>query len=211
MALPNGRTVERNSQEPKETFLHRLRPENERDLARYTGFALYVVTTAVIIGASFIPDLAPANVNYWRIFLGGPALAIGFAVLLISPKLSDRNFYRFIVVMVVPGFLVQGLLLQITPATLAVLTNLLVAVLFAGYFIKRRELIPMMILCTAIALTPLFTDIPGDTPHLAAWLTVYIPTMWALAFALHLQKTTIRKALGEVKLKAVTDPLTGLS
>lgn len=170
-----------------------------------------MATTAVIVGASLIHGLAPENVNFWRLILGGPAIAIGFSVLLLSSRLSDRAFYSFTILFLTPGFLVNAVLLQITPASLAVLANLMVAVMFAGYFMNLRELVPMLMLGTAIAVSPLFTEVPGDNPYLAAWLTVFVPTMWAVGFALHLQKSTIQKALTEVELKAFSDPLSGLA
>jgi diguanylate cyclase (GGDEF)-like protein len=186
-------------------------PEDQRDLTRYTGFALYVATTSVIVGASLIHGLAPENVNFWRLVLGGPAILIGLTILTLGPKLSDRGFYNMTILFLIPGFLVHGVLMQLTPATLAILVNLLVSVMFAGYFMNRRELIPFMILGTAVAVSPLFTEVPADTSQLPAWLAVYVPTMWAIALALHLQKSTIQKALSEVELKAFTDPLTGLA
>ncbi|MGH2906404.1 MAG: GGDEF domain-containing protein [Solirubrobacterales bacterium] len=189
----------------------RFIPETERDLARYTGAMLYFGTTTIIVAASVIPALAPDNVNFWRLVLGLPALTIGFIVLFATPRLSDRAFYRSTIVWVTLGILVNVPLLQVTPATTAILANMLAPVLYAGYFLKRRDLLVMMAITTVVALEPLYTTVPSEDGTLAAWLAVYIPTIWAVAIALHLQKQAINNALSESHDKALRDPLTGLA
>lgn len=189
----------------------KLLPRDERDLTRYTVFALWIATTSVIQAASLIPGLAPeSSVVFWRVSLGIPALLVAFSAFFLAPRLGEKAFYRWVVVTVLLGFGVNALLLQITPATLAILTNMLVTVMFTGYFVRRRELGWLMVLGTVIALEPLFTELPTDTPHMASWLAVYVPVMWTIAIALHLQRTSIDRALARAREKALTDPLTGL-
>lgn len=186
-------------------------PSDFRELTYHAVFALWIATTIVIQAASYVPGLVPDDAMFWRVVLGGSAIAVVLGALLLGPRLSDKAFHRAVSVSVVLSFAVNAVIIQITPATLAILTNTLVTVMFVGYFLPRGEVFAMTAIGTAVALSATFLDPPGSAPHLSAWLTVYIPTMWVIALALNLQRASIEAALDRLAHKAYTDPLTGLA
>lgn len=175
-----------------------------------TGASLWFVTTFVIVAASFFDELSPENVNFWRIYMGIPALLAGVSILVIAARVDKRWFYPIAFTLMMPGFLVNAILIQITPATAAILLNMLVTVIYAGYFMRIRELSIALVAATIVALSPIFTDIPERADYLESWLAVYLPAMFVLAFALHRQKSAIRKAIERADSRYRTDPLTGV-
>jgi diguanylate cyclase (GGDEF)-like protein len=184
---------------------------SERFLQTVTGTALWFTTSLIILGASVLPDVAPNNVNFWRVAIGVPALLIGISVTAVGKRLSDRQFQWMIDLWMIPALAVNFILLQITPATIAVLFNLIVTLIFGGYFVRRWPLLLTVIGAVAISLSTLFTDLASQTPYLGAFLTVYIPTIVLTALLLHLQNSETTGALDEATYRSLTDPLTGLA
>lgn len=186
-------------------------PLSERYLKTVTAAFLVFVTTSIVVGLSFLHDVAPDHVNFWRLVLGVPAVALMFALLFLSPRLSSRGFQNAIELMMIPLVAVNVALLQITPATIAVFFNMLATIIYAGYFVRRFALAATLVAMTGTALSTLFTEPGSLTPHLGAYLVVYIPTFILLAILLHLQNTETLHALNEARRRAMQDPLTGLA
>ena len=184
---------------------------SERKLMTQTAAALWFVTTVIILTASLIPELAPEDVNFWRGVLGVPALLMSVTVPLMSLRFSDKWFLWSIRVGMAAATLIYLPVLQLTPATIPILFSLLVTIIYAGFFLQTRDLLVILTLATGVALSTLFTDVPSQTPHLESWLTVYVPTMWAIAGSLRLQKVQLRRAIMRARRQARIDPLTGLA
>lgn len=186
-------------------------PSSEHSLRLWTGAMMWLSMTAAIIGLSFIPSLTPENANFWRVSLGGAAL---FFVLLHIPAgkyLTTRQSYIATVVGAYLGTAVFIILFQITPAIWALLTALMVPAIFVGYFLRLKELLPLLIFVTAVALSSLASPFAAETAHLESRLAAYLTALWAMMFALHLQKQDLLRAVQEVSRKTFTDPLTGLA
>ncbi len=175
------------------------------------GAALWFSTTAVIMSASFVPAVAPENVGDWRLILGIPALALGVITIIIGPRLGERAFDVWVDFCMLPALGVNLVLLQITPATEAILFNLVVTLVFAGYFVRPRALLMTFSGGAAIAISSLFTDPASQTPHLGSFLVVYLATIAMTVALVHLQHTETLAALNEVRRRGFTDPLTGLA
>ncbi len=193
-----------------EAVLKRFIPSNERRLMAYTGAALWAMTTISIVGVSFIDALAPDNVNFWRVYMGIPAMGMAVVLAVVGPRLSEawfRPLWMFAVMLAIP---VNVILLQITPATWAILINLWAMIIFVGYFATARTLVVFMILATATALTPvIFGFAANEQQHTIARLTVYLPVAWILAYVLFAQKVTFERVLRATRTKIRLDPLTG--
>ncbi|MBJ7459508.1 MAG: GGDEF domain-containing protein [Thermoleophilaceae bacterium] len=186
-------------------------PISERYLKTVTALALLGLTTGIIFALSFLPDVAPDRVNFWRTALGVPALVLGTALVLGAPRLSPRAFQTSIELMLLPILGVNFVLIQITPATIAVLFNMLATMIYAGYFVRRFALGMTLLLGTGIALSTLYFEMSSQAPHLGAFLVVYIPTFILMALLLHLQNTETLEALHQARRRAMEDPLTGLA
>jgi diguanylate cyclase (GGDEF)-like protein len=186
-------------------------PLSERFLKTVTALALLFGVTSIIVALSFVEDVAPDHVNFWRLVLGVPALAIGAALIFVAPRLSSRAFQNGIELMMLPLLCVHLVLLQITPATIAVLFSMLATFIYAGYFVRRLALAVTLILGTGIALSALFFEPASQAPHIGSFLVVYIPTFILMALMLHLQNTETLGALHEARRRAMEDPLTGLA
>ncbi|MBJ7355617.1 MAG: GGDEF domain-containing protein [Thermoleophilaceae bacterium] len=190
---------------------HGRAPLSERFLKIVTGCALWFVTTGIIIAVSFVPDVAPDNVNFWRLVLGVPAMILGTALAVVGPRLSSKAFQLVIELMMLPVLGVNLILLQLTPATYAVLFNMVATVIYAGYFVRRPALAMTILLGVGISISTLFLEPASETPHLGAYLVVYIPTFVVMALLLHIQNTETLDALNQARRRAMEDPLTGLA
>lgn len=175
------------------------------------GSAMWFTTTAVIIGASFVTAVAPENVNFWRLVLGLPALTMGVLVAVIGPKLSDRAFRAFVEFNMIPALAVNVVLLQITPSTPGVLFNMVVTLIFAGYFLRVPALVGTLSASVVIALSTLFTEPASQTPHLGSFLVIFIAVVIVTPLLLHVQNAETLVALASNHREANTDPLTGLA
>lgn len=186
-------------------------PISERYLKIVTGVGMVIATFTIIMAISFIPDVAPDRLNFWRAVLGVPALLISLALVTIGPRLPMKVFQVFIESLMLPLLGLSFILIQITPATIAVLFNMIATFIYAGYFFRRVALGITLLLGTGIALATLFVEPASQTPHIGAFLVVYIPTFILMALLLHLQNTETLDALHEAKRRAMEDPLTGLA
>lgn len=186
-------------------------PISERYLKIVCGVGMIVATTVIIMSISFIPDVAPDDLNFWRVALASPAVVVGLALALIGPRLKMKVFQLSIELMMLPLLGLSFILIQITPATIAVLFNMLATFIYAGYFFRRIALGITLLLGTGIALMTLFVEPASQTPHIGAFLVVYIPTFILMSLLLHLQNTETIDALHQAKRRAMEDPLTGLA
>ena len=198
------------SRSPLAGVMARL-PTSERDLRLFSGFLLWMSPTVAIVAASFVPALAPADVNFWRLVLGVPAASIAIAHLVLFPRFSAATQDRLMVVSATFGTLVCLPLLNITPATWAIEMNLLLPVTWAGYFLGRRGLAWICALATGVAISPLVYRLDTAGEISAAQVTVLIPVIWAVAIGLRFQKQGINAALERVRELGYRDPLTGLA
>lgn len=186
-------------------------PKTEHSLRLWTGGLMWLSMTLAIIGLSYIPDLVPEHANFWRISLGGPALIFVALHIPAHLYLTESQSYRATVIGAYLGTAVFIVLLQITPAIWALLMGLMVPGIFVGYFLRMRELFPLLIFLTAVALSSLLSPFAGETLHLEARLSAYVTALWTMVFALHLQKNRLLEATEEVSRQTFTDPLTGLA
>lgn len=186
-------------------------PISERYLKIVSGVAIVLATCTIIMSISFISDVAPDRLNFWRATLGVPALLISLALATIGPRLPMKIFQLSIELLMLPLLGLSLILVQITPATIAVLFNMLATFVYAGYFFRRVALAITLLLGTAIALSTLFLEPASQTPHIGAFLVLYIPTFILVALLLHLQNTETIDALHQAKRRAMEDPLTGLA
>jgi diguanylate cyclase (GGDEF)-like protein len=184
---------------------------NERYLKTVLGTTLWLMTTGAIIALSFVPAVAPDNVVFWRLALGIPALIIGLTTVFIGMRAKERVFQGWIELLVVFATAIHLVLLQITPATVLVLYALFISVIYAGYFARPVSLALILTATAGVALSALFTDMSSGTPHLGSFLVVYIPTIVVTGVLLHLQNAETLGALDRTRMRALTDPLTGLA
>lgn len=184
---------------------------SERYLQTASLAALWLVTLVIVMGVSFVPDVAPERLTFWRIALGVPALILGATAILFGRRLRGRAFQIYLEANMIPALTLNLILLQITPATVAVLFNMIATIIFAGYFLRRGSLALTLAATIGIAVSTLFTDPASQAPHLGSFLVVYIPSIVLTAALLHLQNTETLDALHATSRLAMTDPLTGLS
>ncbi|MGK2878384.1 MAG: GGDEF domain-containing protein [Solirubrobacterales bacterium] len=186
-------------------------PLSERHLKTVCAVALLMASITIIFGVSFVPAVAPDNLNFWRAVLAIPATLVAVALVVIGPRLSSRAFQAAIELMMLPALAFYVTILQISPATIAVLFNMLATMIYAGYFLRRFALGMTLALGVAIALSTLFLEPASSTPHIGSFLVVYIPTFILMALLLHLQNTETLAALNEARRRVMEDPLTGLA
>jgi diguanylate cyclase (GGDEF)-like protein len=191
--------------------LGRNRAISERHLKTVTGAAFWYSTTLIVVICSFIPNLEPQNAPFWRLALGIPAVVIGTALWSIGPRLGTRSFQLLIELMMLPALATYLVMIQISPATIAVLFSTLMVLIYAGYFARRLALVLTLFGSTAVALSTLFTYPALATPHITSFLVVFIPTCLITALLLHLQNSETLDALAATRRRALTDPLTGLA
>lgn len=186
-------------------------PISERFLKIVGGVGMIAAMTVIIMSISFIPDVAPDDVNFWRVALAVPGVLIATALAVVGPRLNYGAFQLSIELMLLPLLALNFILIQITPATIAVLFNMFGTFIYAGYFFRRTALGVTLLLGTAVALTTLFVEPASQTPHLGAFLVVYIPTFILMSMLLHLQNSETIEALNQARRRAMEDPLTGLA
>lgn len=186
-------------------------PTSEHSLRLWTGAMMWLSMTGAIIVLSYIPGLTPENANFWRISLGGTAVLFVLLHIPAGKYLTPRQSYVATVIGAYLGTAVFIILFQITPAIWALLTALMVPAIFVGYFLRLRELLPLLVFVTAVALSSLVSPFASETAHLESRLAAYLPALWAMMIALHLQKNDLLRANRDVARKTFTDPLTGLA
>lgn len=184
---------------------------NERRLRSLSGAAYWFGMVAVVLVQSFVPKVAPADAGFWRPIIVLPSIALGFLNLLVLPRVPDRRLQIWTELNIIPALLLNVVLLQITTATALVLLNVILALIYAGFFFRLPVLAVSVGGACAVALSALFTDPASQAPHLAAFLAVYLPTVLVTPFLLHLQNNETLAALDAARFRALSDPVTGLA
>lgn len=186
-------------------------PRSEGQLRLFASLTIWLSQTVVIFASSFSSALAPDDVGFWRVALGVPALTVILVLALVTPRLSDRGQRRVLIAAVMLGTLVNLPLMALTPAQWAIEFNAVAAVMWAGYFLDRRNTALVTGVAVLGSLTPLVIDYPGASSADESRLLVFVPVLIALAAALHFQKRDLNRALHDVSELAYKDPLTGLA
>lgn len=199
----------------REGALARLRDEkfivSDRQLKAVSGGALWIATTVIVLGASFVPEVVPQDASAWRAILGLPSIAFGIALVFVGLRVPQRWFQPLVELCMVPSLVANLLMLQVTPATKLVLLNIVATIIYAGFFVRRRALIATVGAAIAIALSTLVTSPAKDSPQLGSFLVMYIGVISILALVLHSQNAETMRALARARRQARTDPLTGLA
>jgi diguanylate cyclase (GGDEF)-like protein len=180
-------------------------------LKTWTGAALLFSTTLAIIAASYVPEVSPEMANYWRWGLGVPSLWICVGIVVIGQRMPEKLFQPTVELAMIPALGANVFFLMITPATELVLMNMLVTLIYAGYFVRFKPLLATLGAGILIALSTLFISPANDTPHLGSFLVVYITVMVVMVMMLHLQNSETLRTLARADRRGHTDPLTGLA
>ncbi|MFY9468694.1 MAG: GGDEF domain-containing protein, partial [Solirubrobacterales bacterium] len=196
---------------PRTRRISDRRPTSERELQFFTGCGLWWATTLTIEIVSFVPTLLPENAAFWRLSLGVPAVLIGLSYLTWIPRLSERAQDRWLFGFSFLGAILLLLVLQITPASWAIMMGMLAPVIWAGYFLSLRLAAFIAGSTTLFVLSPLVVDYGGDDAHTVSRLAVFIPAIWVTMFGLHWQKRTLKAEQRHAADLAYVDPLTGLA
>jgi diguanylate cyclase (GGDEF)-like protein/PAS domain S-box-containing protein len=172
------------------------------------------LATLTIEILSFAPTLAPPDPWAWRLGLGIPA-AFVFAWLLWLVRsrhsVGERTLQFGLLTVWSLSALVNFIVLMITPATQAVLMDLVLTSLAAGLYFLPRVVVGQMLTLAAIAAAPLYLSVPGHHPEMGAWLVAYLPAVWLVVGV----AATVRLRLNKVAIAAARmaqrDALTGLA
>lgn len=181
-----------------------------RQLKVRVGGALWLSATFVVVLASFVPGVVPEDVNFWRAAIGIPALILAMTIFVLGPHWPESSFQKILELNMIPALGANLLVLQITTATTAALFNLLVTLIFAGYFVRLPALIATIGGGVAVTLSTLLTSPANETPHLASLLVVFVPVLVVMTLLLHMQSVETLLAVVHARRQARTDPLTGL-
>lgn len=183
---------------------------SDRQLKMAIGGALWFVATLLVVVASFVPQVAPENAAFWRVVMGGISFSFAAGIFIVGPRIPDRFFQLSVELMMIPSLGMNLIMLQISPATEVVLLNIVVTMIFAGYFLRMPALSLTMIGASGIALSTLTTSPAKDTAHLDSFLVIYVPVMVLVTLLLHLQNAETLAAVQRSRRQGRTDPLTGL-
>lgn len=186
-------------------------PRSEPELRRLTAFVFWVVSIAFSMTLSLVPSTAPDDAGFWRIALGVPAVIVTVAHITLFKRFSYRAQEYLLIASALIGCVANLILLQIMPATWAVMAMHIASVIWVSYFFGTKVTAWILGVSTLVAVSPLFFDNAGlNAPTDASRLVVYIPALWAVAGALHAQKRSVDAAFENANTLAYRDPLTGL-
>jgi len=184
---------------------------SEHDLKAAVASTLWVATLLGVFVASHVPQLAPEDVDFWRVVLGTLGSVMCLLTVVLSRTISHAAFQLFIEFSIIPALVANVILLQITPATEAVLFNLIFTLIYASYYLRRTALLLTLIGFILVALSTLFTDPASQTPYLKSFLVVYIATILVTVSLMYIQNAERVKALANLRERGLTDPLTHLA
>lgn len=185
-------------------------PGSEQDLRLFTAALLWMSTTLTVEAASFVPVLAPENVNFWRLSMGIPAMLWAVTHLTLAKRWSVPAQDRFLAISVALGAPVNMVLMNITNATWAIVMNAISTVIWAAYFLKIRGALAITGMTAVVVLAPLYINLEGAAGTDLSRLVVFLPALFALAAGLHIQKRMVDRAMARVDELAYRDPLTGM-
>lgn len=184
---------------------------SEHGLKAAVAATLWFATTVGVFVSSYIEPIAPENAGFWRFWLLVFVLGMTTLTIVLSRTISHRSFQLFIELSMIPALALNVVLLQLTPATEAVLFNLIFTLVFAGFYLRRTALQVTMLGFIVIALSTLFTTPAKDTPYLSSFLVVYIATIVVTVSMMHVQNAERIDALSRLLRRGLTDPLTGVA
>jgi diguanylate cyclase (GGDEF)-like protein len=184
---------------------------SERWLRSITGAAYWFAMTVVILGNSFVPDLAPENAGLWRALLAGTSLGLCLINLWLIPRAKSNRYQVWTELNIIPALGLNLVMLQLTAATELVLLNVIVALIYAGFFYRIPALIASTAAAFVVGASAFFTDPASGAPYLASFMTIYLPTLLLTPLLIHLHNRETLNALDDARLRALTDPLTGLA
>lgn len=186
-------------------------PRSEVELRRLTAFAFWVVSFAFAFAMSFVSELTPDNVVFWRVALGVPAALVVLAHVTVLKRFSYYTQERLLIASALFGCVANLFLLQLLDATWAILAMHFATVIWAAYFFSLIVTVSITASATLVAISPLFLNNPGvDQATDGSRMIVLVPALWAVAAALHAQKRAVDGALEHANTLAYHDPLTGL-
>ncbi|MBI4897552.1 MAG: GGDEF domain-containing protein [Actinobacteria bacterium] len=199
-----------------DTTLAELRaaaPRDERELAMIVGAVWWIVSPlSLVVGTLLLPPVIDSGINAWRI--GGMAFALLIAAshLTWMRKLPPKAGYDALFVMVLIGQACTLTLMLAAPVTVAALTlHLLPAAMFSAYFLSGRRTAVVVAVVTAITVVPLIFNLDESTAQrMTSRLTVWMPIVWLIGLAIHLQGRDRRESVAAAERQAFTDPLTGI-
>jgi diguanylate cyclase (GGDEF)-like protein len=191
-----------------------LETVGERRLALYVAAGAWTIATLIMVFATaWMPDLHPKHATAWRTGLIAVAAVVAISHLSWLHRLSDRGVYIAInVTTLLSWAMFLNFMWRSPQAAGAIMICLLPAFIYAGNFLRRREMTLQLIVGSAVAVSPLLFayDVSVDN-HMMSRLAVFIPSAWLIAAALQAQRTMRLRAVAEIRRWALTDPLTGLS
>lgn len=194
--------------------LRSSKPRDERGFALISGFVLWAVMTLALFSASlFFPDVLSSYAWFWRVSLTLYGLVVAVSHITWMRRLPKRLFGTALFVSALLAGLVAPLLMLIVDTGFAAITiNLLSGVIFAAYFLPTRRFVTVVSLATLYSLAPLLYDFDAATDErMASRLVVWLPVMWLVGAAIHLQNRERREAVETAERQALTDPLTGIA
>lgn len=194
--------------------LRSAEPRDEREFALVSGFMLWTVTTLALSGASLLfPEVLHEYAWFWRGLLTLFGLAVAASHVTWMRRLPPRSVGTALFVSaLLTGLTTLGLMLLVEIGFAALTINLLSGVVFAAYFLPTRRALTIVSLATLYSFVPLLHNLDGATgERMASRLVVWIPVMWLVAAAIHVQNRERRAAVANAERKAMVDPLTGIA
>lgn len=186
-------------------------PRSERDLRLFTACLLWLMAIVTLEFGSLFPSLAPDHVNLWRFGLGIPATAFAFFHVTIIKRMSDRAQQRWLLVSATVAAVINGSLMQVSPATWAIEMHVMGTMIWSAFFLRGRAVMIDLLVTTTVAISPVISPVAHFGAADTARLVVLVPAIWALTAALYIQKRTIDAEQLNADILAYQDPLTGLA
>ncbi len=188
-------------------------PRDERELAMIVGAVWWIVSPlSLVVGTFLLPPVIDSGINEWRV--GGMAFALVVAAshLTWMRRLPPKAGYDALFVTVLIGLSCTLTLMLVAPVTVAALTlHLLPAAMFSAYFLSGRRTAVVVALVTVITVVPLIFNLDESTAQrMTSRLTVWMPIVWLISLAIHLQGRDRRESVAAAERQAFTDPLTSI-
>ncbi|MBI5309521.1 MAG: diguanylate cyclase [Actinobacteria bacterium] len=188
-------------------------PHDERDLACIVcGLWWAIEMVTLLAGTLLMPDLIESGAAYWQ--FGGALYGVLIATSLVTwvRRLPERTCYRVLDFAVMLAIATSVVLMVAAPAGVPALTlNMLSAVMFAAYFLGGRMTFVTTVVVTLTTILPLLLNVDASSAeHMTSRLTVWIPVVWMIALAIHLQNRERHAAVEMAESQATADRLTGL-
>lgn len=189
-------------------------PRDERELALIVGFVWWLISTLTLLAGTFLlPMVIEHGIGELRVFGAAWGLAVAISHVTWMRRLSTPATYQALFAATLLAVLTNLAMMLVAPTAVAALTfNLLPSVMFAAYFLDRRQAATVTAVATVCAIVPLiYAADASAAERMTSRLTIWLPVMWLTALAIHLQKRERREAVADARIQATTDPLTGVA